>query len=450
MGFPKNFVWGAATAAYQIEGAAFEDGKGWSVWDMFTRKKNAIKRKQKGDIACDHYHRYKEDVALMKEIGLRAYRLSLSWPRIIPDGFGKINPKGLDFYNKLVDELLANDIVPYITLFHWDYPYELYKKGGWLNPDSPKWFADYTKTAIETLSDRVTNWITFNEPQMFIGLGHDKGAHAPGLRLGTKDIAQICHNVLLSHGHSVRAIRQYAKQPCTVGFAPAGMVPIPNTKSAEDIEAARKGMFYVGNDTIAGSHAWWCDPVFLGSYPEIDLGESMPDIKQDDMKIISQPIDFLGINIYQGYKVYDNEEGNNVVVPFEDGNPTTAFGWAVVPEVLHWGPKFLFERYNIPIIITENGMAGTDWVAVDNKVHDPQRIDFIARYLKNLHKAMDEGATVLGYFCWSLMDNFEWAAGFDPRFGLIYVDYQTQKRTIKDSGYWYREVIESNGNSINI
>jgi len=451
MGFSKDFVWGVATASYQIEGAAFEDGKGLSVWDVFSNKNpRAVKNGDTGNTACDHYHRFKEDVGIMSEIGVKAYRFSISWPRVLPEGTGKVNEKGLDFYDALVDELLAKGIKPYVTLFHWDYPYELYKKGGWLNPESPDWFAEYVKVIVDRLSDRVEYWMTLNEPQCFILIGHEAGVHAPGLKLDRSQVLLAAHNALLAHGRAVQAIRGYSKNPCKIGYAPAGSVVFPETNSQEDIDAARKAMFSCDSGNLWVS-SWWMDPVFLGKYPEDGLKVNekwLPQIKQEDMKIISQPLDFFGVNIYHGRKVRADQKGGYEYAGDKPGYARTAIDWAVTPEALYWGPKFYYERYKKPVIITENGMSNIDWVSVDGKVHDPQRIDYLYRYIRELKRAADDNVDVQGYMLWSLLDNFEWAEGYSQRFGIVYVDFETQKRIIKDSGYWYREVIESNGENI--
>ncbi|MEJ6951376.1 GH1 family beta-glucosidase [Natronospora cellulosivora (SeqCode)] len=451
MSFPKDFVWGAAAASYQIEGAAFEDGKGLSVWDMFCRKEGAILNNDTGEIACNHYHKYKEDVKIMKEIGLQAYRLSISWPRVLPNGTGKINEKGLKFYDKLIDELLANDIEPYVTLFHWDFPYELYKKGGWLNPASSDWFAEYTKIIVDRLSDRVKNWFTINEPQVFINLGHRDGVHAPGLKLSKDDILQISHNVLLAHGKAVRVIRENSDQDCRIGMAPVGSPVMPLEENEENIEVARKSNFLVNEHSELWSMSWWMDPVIKGHYPEDGLKiykEYMPDIKEGDMDIISQPIDFFGVNIYQGSKLGLDGNGKPYTVERKKGFARTAFNWPVTQDALYWGAKFYYERYGKPVIITENGLSNTDWVFLDGKVHDSQRIDFLSRYLKGFKKAGEEGADIAGYFHWSIMDNFEWAYGYQERFGLVYVDFESGERIIKDSGYWYKELIDNNGKNL--
>jgi beta-glucosidase len=454
--FGKDFIWGAAAAAYQIEGAAREDGKGLSVWDMMCQKPGKIWQDHTGDVACDHYHRYKEDVALMKEIGLQAYRLSVSWPRVLPSGKGKINEAGLAFYDRLIDELLTAGIDPWVTLFHWDFPYELYCQGGWLNRDSVEWFADYVAIVVDRLSDRVSHWITLNEPQCFIGLGMEFGMFAPGDKLGRKEVLRASHHTLLSHGRAVQVIRARAKTKPTIGWAPAVAGAYPATKSAADIDAAREAMFsHEACSTLCNgfkvsiwSNTWWGDPIVFGKYPEDSwkaFGADVPEILPGDMELISQPIDFYGANIYGGLEVQAGKEGKPEAATPPIGGPLTALRWPVTPEGLGWGVKFFHERYKLPVVVTENGLTCHDWVSLDGKVHDPQRIDFLHRYLLSLSESIKEGVDVLGYFQWSIMDNFEWAEGYRERFGLIYVDYTTQKRILKDSAKWYRTVIESNG-----
>ncbi|NLM50664.1 MAG: beta-glucosidase [Clostridiaceae bacterium] len=444
--FKKDFFWGTATASYQIEGAFNQDGRGLSVWDVFSRWPGKVRDGHNGDIACDHYNRYKEDVKLMKELGINAYRFSVSWSRVLPDGIGKVNEKGLDFYDRLVDELLKNNITPFMTLFHWDYPYELYRKGGWLNPDSPKWFLEYTKVLCDRLSDRVQYYMTLNEPQCFIGVGHKWGGHAPGLRLSDYDLLYAVHNTLLAHGESVKYIRENAKTKPHIGFAPCGIVAIPST--GNDVDAARRYMF---DNSDIGRNAVWMDPVYLGKYPK-EFGEqvgNLPKIDLDaDLKTISQPLDFFGCNTYHGEIVTTDSSGNVITLRKPVGNTRTAINWHVTPEVLYWGPKLFYERYQKPVIMTENGMANCDTISFDGKCHDPQRIDYVHRHLLSLKKAAEEGVEVDGYFLWSLLDNFEWAEGYNERFGIIYVDYQTQKRTPKDSYYWYKSVIEANGENL--
>ncbi len=447
MSFAKDFVWGVAAASYQIEGAAQEDGKGPSIWDVFCRKEGTVWNRQSGDIACDHYYRHEEDVGLIKQIGVHAYRLSISWPRVVPQGTGATNPKGLEFYDKLIDELLAADISPHVTLFHWDYPHELYCRGGWLKRDSSDWFAEYVKVVVEKLSDRVKYWITLNEPQCFIALGHQFGIHAPGDKLKLDEVLTAAHNALLAHGKAVQTIRAYSKAECYIGLAPVGIVNMPATDSSEDVEAARQAMFSMTYKNC-WNNTWLMDPVFLGRYPEDGLkllGSDVPAIRDRDMKTICQPVDFFGINIYFGQTTRADKDGQPETVPLPIGYAMTPYGWAVTPEALYWGPRFFWERYKLPIIITENGMANVDWVSLDGRVHDPQRIDFLNRYLLKLQQASGDGVDIRGYFQWSLLDNFEWAEGYKQRFGLVYVDYPTQKRILKDSAYWYKEVIASNG-----
>lgn len=455
MGFCKDFVWGAATAAYQIEGAWNEDGKGLSVWDVYTHTPGKIFGGHTGDVACDHYHRYKEDVQIMKKLGIKAYRFSISWPRLFPNGTGELNQKGVKFYSDLIDELIKNDIEPYVTLFHWDYPYELYKKGGWLNNDSVKWFADYAAEVVRLYSNRVKYFITFNEPQCFIGQGYLMGCHAPGLRHQYKDVFLMCHNVLKAHGAAVIKMRESAKQDIKIGYAPTGSGTYPYEETTENIEAARKKYFAClpfGDDinTMWGV-SWWSDPVFLGKYPEDGLEmykEYLPEITESDMKLINQPIDFCGQNLYNGKAVKVDENGEAEFVERDAGYAKTAVQWPIEPKCLQWVPKFLYERYKLPIYITENGMSAHDTVSLDGKVHDPNRIDFLNRYLIELEKAADDGVEVFGYFQWSLMDNFEWNLGYSERFGIVYVDYKTQERIIKDSGIWYKEWIERHGENI--
>ena len=447
MSFPKNFAWGAATASYQIEGAAYEDGKGLSVWDVFCKKPGTIYKGQSGDVACDHYHRYKEDVALMKQIGLKAYRLSVSWPRVIPGGIGPVNTKGLDFYSALIDELLAAGIEPWVTLFHWDFPHELYCQGGWLNRQSADWFAEYAGVMARRLGDRVPCWMTQNEPICFIGTGHLEGVHAPGDKLGTRLMLRAAHHSMLAHGKAVQALRAACPRKVRVGMAAVGCPKTPASEDPKDIEAARKACFSMFSDSH-WNNTWWMDPVYLGKYPEDGwkiYGADVPEVRADDMKTIAQPLDFFGTNIYSHEVWRAGEGGKPELVPVPVGYPLTAIKWPVQPEGVYWGPKMFYERYRLPVVITENGMSGADWVGLDGRVHDPQRIDFVHRYLRQFRRAADEGVPVQGYFHWTLTDNFEWSRGYSERFGLIHVDYATQKRTLKDSAEWYRQVIATNG-----
>lgn len=452
MSFKKNFYWGVATAAHQIEGAPFEDGKGASVWDEFATVDGKIKDNQNANVACDHYHRFKEDVKLMADLGIKSYRFSIAWSRILPKGIGEINEKGIKFYSDLLDELKKYDIKPFITLYHWDLPLALQKMGGWLNPNSPKWFEEYTRVVVTHLGEKISDIITFNEPQCFIGVAHSRGDHAPGILLPTKDTVAISHHVLKAHGLSVLAIRELCKH-CKIGFAPTGSGCYPETESDENIEAARKAYFSIPNKENEWwwNVSWFSDPVMLGSYPEEGLklyGKYLPDGWQEDLKTIHQPLDFYGQNLYHGPAVRAKEDGSFEYCEREFGYSHTDMGWPVTPKSLYWGPKFLYERYGKPIIITENGMACHDWVSLDGKVHDPNRIDYLARYLSELKKASQDGIQIDGYFLWTFTDNFEWSLGYQVRLGLVYTDFKTQNRIPKDSAHWYSDVIKSNGENL--
>lgn len=440
MSFRNDFLWGAATAAYQIEGAWNEDGKGPSIWDDFSHQPGRIEDSSTGDVACDHYHHYKEDVKLMAEIGLKAYRFSVAWSRILPEGTGKINEKGIQFYKDLVDELLKYNITPFVTIYHWDLPYALYLKGGWLNPESSDWFENYTKILVEALGDKVKNYITFNEPSVFTGCGCLQGTHAPGFKLGTRDLLQMGHNIHMAHGKAVKVIRD-AIPDANIGITLGTMPTIPVT--AADEKNAYDAYFFCNCSNFVWSQAYWVDPIVLGKYPQSlldDAGELFPKFTDKDMEIINQKIDFIGINIYEASYVGDHKR-----VP---GTAHTELNWDVYPDALKWGTKWQHDRYHLPVYITENGMSAHDWVSLDGKVHDPNRIDFLHRYLKGLKESAENGVDIRGYFQWSFMDNFEWAKGYNPRFGMVFCDYKTQKRILKDSAYWYKSVIESNGENI--
>lgn len=446
MSFGKEFAWGAATASYQIEGAAYEDGKGKSIWDEFCERDGMVYDGHTGEVACDHYHRFREDVALMKKLGLRAYRFSLSWPRILPDGIGKVNEAGISFYNRLIDALLEAGIEPFITLYHWDLPLVLQEKGGWENPEIKDWFAEYAGVVASRFSDRVKNFITINEPQCVIGLGYGSGIHAPGLKLPQRRVVRAAHNLLCAHGAAVRAMREKGAADIKISYAPTGTGAYPHTETDADREAARQKLFAVPQ-RWDWALSWFADPVLLGKYPSDGLAvleQDLPEGWQADMEGISEPLDFLCLNLYNG-KEYRMTENGAEEVPRYVGFPHTANNWPVTPEALGFTVQCLDERYHLPIYISENGIACPDVVSLGGKVHDPERIDFTHRYLLELKKAMDAGADVRGYFHWSLMDNFEWQRGYFDRFGLIYVDYRTGERIIKDSGYWYRSVIESDG-----
>lgn len=438
MGFSKDFLWGAATASAQIEGAWDQDGKGPSIWDVLYPEHT--RHNEHPHDACDHYHRYKEDVALMKQLGLKAYRFSISWPRVIPDGTGEVNPQGIQFYKNLVAELRAADIEPIVTLYHWDLPYALHLRGGWQNPEIVQWFANYTKVVVEALSDQVKYWLTFNEPQCFIGISYVGGEHAPFYNEPLA-LPNLTRNVLFAHAEAVKTIRKYAKTKPLVGYAPTGTIYEPVDESPEAIEKARQDTFATYNVFTV---SWWCDPVLLGKNAPAAPG--CPVFTEEELAELNQPLDFLGFNVYQaaGQHVPGSGYSSNTWV----GSPITTMDWPMTPNALYWTIRFLNERYGKDILITENGMANNDWVMLDGAVHDPQRIDFVHRYLKTAKRAADEGYGMVGYLYWSLMDNYEWAWGYGRRFGLIYVDYRTMKRTIKDSGYWYKQVIESNGENL--
>lgn len=448
MDFGNNFVWGAATASYQIEGGAYEDGKGLNIFDTFCQIPGRINNNDNGDIACDHYHRWKDDIAIMKEIGLKAYRFSLNWSRIIPKGIGEVNPKGIEFYNNIINELLKNGIEPYITLYHWDLPLALDKLGGWRNPEIVRWFSYYAKVAAENFSDRVKYFMTINEPQVILGLGYQQGRIAPGLKLTVSEMLDTAHNLLKAHGAAVVTLRAYAKQPIKIGYAPCGNMNMPASDNEEDIKAAYDSMFSFDTpDMAVGSLVWYNDPIFFGKYPEREFKiceKYMPEITDSDMKLISQPLDFVGHNVYWGHRVSAGD-GTQKIISDPGGFKNAPYKWPVTPDCLYWGTKFLYDRYKKPIFITENGKSCHDEIAADGHVHDTERLDYINGYLKGLKRSVLEGTDVAGYFHWSLMDNFEWAYGYAERFGLVYVDYKTQKRILKDSAYRYSEIIKTNG-----
>ncbi len=448
MGFAKDFIWGAAAASYQIEGAYNEDGKGLNIWDVYAGRKGNTAYNETGRVACDHYHRMKEDVAMMKEMGLKAYRFSISWARILPEGTGAINEKGLQFYSDLADALLENGIEPVATLFHWDYPYTLHLKGGWRNDDSSDWFLEYTKVVVDALSDRIQYWCTLNEPQCFIGCGSYSAEHAPFDKLPTSDLLIMGKNTLLAHGKATRYIRQNAKKKPYIGFSPIAPCFIPKDTSPEAIEEAKKKTFSSNGEAFVSSVSYWSDPIFLGRFPQElldEFGDLVPTLTEEEWSLVTEPLDYYGANVYFscGDRPKEGYPGN-----WSQGVPHTHIGWAVQPEVMYWSAKFMYERYGKPIFITENGMAGHDWVCLDGKVHDSYRIDFTHRYLLEFKHAAEEGIPLFGYLHWSVMDNYEWTSGYNQRFGLVYVDYATQERTMKDSAYWYRDVIANNGENL--
>ena len=383
----------------------------------------------------------------MKKMGLKAYRFSVSWSRLMPHGTGELNPEGVKFYNELIDELINAGIEPYLTVFHWEYPYELFLKGGWLNPDSPKWFEEYAANVAKLFSDRVKNFITVNEPQCFIGCGLYKAEHAPFVVYPPEEALTAWHNALKANGLATRAIRKYAKGKVRVGLTIATDVLMP--VSDADKEFVLRENFVLRGDNFF-NNALFTDPAVFGKYPE-NLAEAFgANFAYDpaDMQIIKCDPDFIGLNIYHGkYVVPDGKGGIRDVTP-EMNTPYTDMRWTVSPESLYYGPKAFSERYRLPIFITENGVAVTEWLSEGGKLHDPSRIEYIRRYLSQLKRAAEEGADIEGYFYWSLLDNFEWKEGFSKRFGLIYVDYNTLERTPKDSAAYYANIIRENGKSL--
>ncbi len=342
MTFPKQFVWGVSTSAYQIEGGWDADGKGLSIWDMYTRNGNHVREGHAGREACDHYRRYEQDIPLLNQIGVNAYRFSISWPRVMPAGVGAVNKKGLDFYDRLVDGLLAAGITPWVTLFHWDFPYDLFIRGGWLSPDSPAWFEEYVTAVVRRLSDRVQNWVTLSDPQCFVGMGYGSGEHAPGLKLDLPEVLLASHHSLLAHGRAVQAIRAHARKPAAIGWSPSVTVFYPHTESPADTEAARKATFSVFPNSI-WNNTWLSDPVVFGRYPEDGLqayGSAVPKIRDRDMETIRQPIDFYGCNIFQGTPVTAGPDGLPMEAPFAPGHAETACAWKQTPEAIYWGCAF--------------------------------------------------------------------------------------------------------------
>ncbi|MBI5840385.1 MAG: beta-glucosidase [Chloroflexi bacterium] len=431
--FPPDFLWGAATAAYQIEGAWNEDGKGESIWDRFSHTPGKIADNSTGDTACDHYHRWQDDIAIMRRIGLKAYRFSTSWPRVLPRGRGPVNLRGLDFYDRLVDALLAANIEPFLTLYHWDLPQALQDEGGWENRAVCHAFADYSALMVKRLGDRVKYWTTFNEPSVVAFDGYLNGGHAPG-RQDAKASFQVGHNLLAAHGLALQAIR--AVNPnLQVGIVLNLWMQDAASDLPEDVAAA--------NLAFESSETLFLDPIFKGHYPAGAYemaGESMPEIKDGDMALIAQRLDYLGVNFYSRNLI--STQGQIEPVP---GSEYTEMGWEVCAPALRRLLNRINDDYRLPpIYITENGAAFKDEVSVDGKIHDERRLDYLRQHFIQTNLAMQDGVDVRGCFVWSLLDNFEWAFGYTKRFGIVHVDYETQKRTIKDSGEWYAKVIAGN------
>jgi beta-glucosidase len=446
LSFPKDFLWGVAASAYQIEGAYNEDGKGESIWDRFVRWPAHILNGDTGDVACDHYHRMPQDVALFKELGIPCYSFTISWTRIFPDGIGTVNPKGLAFYDRLVDELLASGVQPKATLYHWDIPQVLQDLGGWPNRDSADWFAEYAQVVFARLADRVELWSTHNEPWVAAFLGYGSGVHAPGI-CDYSQAYQSAHHLLLAHGKAVQAYREggYGGQ---IGLILNLNGLMPASDSDEDRAATQR----VHDET----HALFLDSVFNGTYPQAlfdYIGPHQPKVRAGDEEIISQPIDFLGLNYYNtDYVVFDVFGGLNKArgIPYSTpGWGQTEMDWGIHPDGLKSEVLYVKEKYGNPkLFITENGCALPDVPDENGFVSDWNRVDFLRAHLRALHEAIDAGANVHGYFVWSVFDNFEWEHGYGPRFGLVRVGYDTLVRTPKQSAYWYRDVIASNSISI--
>jgi len=437
--FKENFIFGTATSSYQIEGAAAEDGRSLSIWDVFCKKPGKIYGNHNGDIACDHYHKYKEDVELMSDIGVNAYRFSISWPRIFPEK-GKYNPKGMEFYKRLVNELCEKGIKPAVTLYHWDLPLWAYEMGGWLNRDSVKWFEEYAVKVFEELNDSVKLWITHNEPLCASILGYYEGTHAPGHK-NLREALIAAHHILLSHGAAVEDFRKFNFKNSKIGITLNLIPSYPASGSEEDIKAA-----FISD----GYHnRWFLDPIFKDSYPE-DMKEAYKEfigefdfINDGDLQKISIKNDFLGINYYSRELIKFSEDSKLNYKSVHGNFERTTMDWEIAPEALYDLIMRLREEYtHVPIYITENGAAFNDRVSRNGKVHDNKRIDYVRRHLKKIVKLNEQGADIRGYFIWSLIDNFEWANGYSRRFGIVYMDYETQDRILKDSAVWYKDLIK--------
>jgi beta-glucosidase len=442
--FPKDFLWGTATSAYQIEGAVAEDGRGRSIWDTFAHTPGKIDDGANADRANDHYHRYKDDVRLISELGAKAYRFSIAWPRVFPDGTGAANPKGLDFYDRLVDELLAQGIEPFATLYHWDLPQTLQDKvGGWQSSDTSRAFADYAGYVAKRMSDRVKSFFTVNETGRFVPFGYQWGIDAPGLKLPQGPANQVRHHVALGHGLAVQAIRASARAGTRVGPAENIVTCVPAIDTSANIRAAE-----IATREL---NAAFLGVILEGKYTDGFLeyfGADAPKFTADELKIISSPIDFIGLNVYipQYYVVAADHKPGFKVLPFPDSFPRMESDWLRVgPEAIYWTPRIVAKIWNVDsIYISENGTSSTDKLAADGNVYDTDRVMYLRNYLGQLQRGIADGAPVRGYFLWSLMDNFEWIHGFRERFGLYHVDFDTLVRTPKLSASFYRETIARN------
>ncbi len=441
--FPDDFAWGVAAAAPQIEGASREDGKGESIWDRFAVTPGKVHEGDTLDPACDHYHRYAEDAALLERLGLRNSRLSVAWPRVVPDGDGPVHSGGLDFYDRLIDELLGRGIRPWVTLYHWDLPQALEDRGGWVERSTVDAFRRYAEVVVRRLGDRVRDWFTVNEIPCFIGFGYGTGDHAPGRRESQGRLNQAYHHALLAHGHGVEVVRGLAGPGARVGLVQNALPPvqIPLTETEEDILAAR-GEFERTQGPLLG-------PVFLGRYPDAflrDAGANAPKVQPGDMEMISRPTDYLGLNLYAGDFVRANEPGRPETLPFPSGFPRADLPWLnLTPQTLYWGVRHAAEVFGVrSFLITENGAACADAFGSSGEIVDLDRREYLRNYLVGLHRAVEEGYDVGGYFLWSFLDNFEWAEGYSKRFGIVHVDYETQRRTPKLSAHWYSRVVREN------
>ena len=441
--FPEGFVWGVAAAAPQVEGAAREDGKGESIWDRFARHPGAVKGGDTPEVACDHYHRYESDAALMRDLGIRHYRLSVAWPRVVPDGDGPINPRGLDFYDRLIDALLARGITPWVTLFHWDLPQPLEDRGGWLARATAEAFRRYAEAVVGRLGDRVARWFTLNEIPCIIGNGYGNGSFAPGRRVDARALNEGYHHALLAHGHAVAVVRALGGRQARVGLVHNHLPPppIPVTETDEDIAAAR-AVYERDNRQLLG-------PLYHGRYPEAFLeaaGRDAPSVAAGDLELIAQPTDYLGLNPYAGDFVRAGPDGRPEVLPFPRQYPRGDLPWLnITPQCLYWAVRFAAEVFGVrTTLITENGAAFDDAMTPGGEVLDLDRREYLRQHLLALHRAIAEGFDVRGYFVWSILDNFEWAEGYGKRFGLVHVDYATQRRTPKLSAGWYARVIREN------
>ncbi len=438
--FPQGFLWGCATAAYQIEGAANLDGRGPSLWDTFSHTPGITSNGDTGDVADDSYHLYKEDVRLLKNLGVATYRMSISWSRIFPDGAGQPNSKGLDYYNRVVDELLANKITPYITLFHWDLPAAL--PGGWRSRDTSKAFADYAAYVTRHLSDRVQHWMTTNEFTCFTDLGYKDGKFAPGLKVSPAQVNQVRHNGILAHGLGVQAIRANTPSGTQVGLAENASVYVPVIESPEQIEAARKA--------TRNENAPFLTTVMEGKYPSSYLereGANAPKIHPGDMEAIGSKLDFVGLNVYTADYVSADSSAQGYAIESRPASyPHMTSPWInITPECTYWTIRNVSDLWHPPaIFITENGCSSDDVPNAAGRIEDTDRVMYLRNHIGNVHRAVAEGYPVKGYFLWSLLDNFEWCDGYGKRFGIHYVDFKTEKRTPKLSAEWYRDTIARN------